>query len=397
MSKRKRHRHVESTRSLSDPSEELLRIFGVPAEGGYLSASAALAIPAVSCAVRVIAEAVALLPVKVYRQGDQEPAADHPAYTLLHDDASDWCSAYDLKLAVTVDALTHDRGGFAYANRVGGRPVELLRLDPAAVTVTYGAGGEPAYTVQDAGGPRVLDRRDVIHIRPFAHVDKCPLSLAREAISIAAAQDRAARRMYSQGGRPSGVLKVPQKLTPDAARRIRDSWTAAHAGDASGRTAVLESGADFAPITYSAVDMQFTEARTFQILEVARAFRVPPHMLYELGRATWGNTGDMGAEFLRFTLLPWLECWQGAIRRTLFTPDERQTLKVEFVVDDLVRADLAARMNAYSVAIAARVLSPNEARAMENRPPYHGGDAFLNPHTTSTSAAPAAGGTDVPA
>ncbi len=198
------------------------------------------------------------------------------------------------------------------------------------------------------------------------------------------------------GGRPSGVLKVPQKLTPDAAKRIRDSWHAAHAGEASGRTAVLESGADFAPIVYNAVDLEFNAARTFQVLEIARAFRVPPHMLYELGRATWANAGEMGQEFLTYSLLPWLECWTGAIRRTLLTPEERSTMKVEFVVDDLVRADLAARMNAYSVAIAARVLSPNEARRMENRPPYAGGDAFENPHTTSTTALPAAGGTDAP-
>lgn len=371
------------TRSLSDPSEELMRAFGISLDGAYVSAAEALRVPAVACAIKIIAEAVATLPVKLYRTGDQEPARDHPAYTLLHDDASDWCSAYDFKLAVTIDALTNDRGGFGYVNRIAGRPVELLRLDPAAVTVEYGAGGEPTYVLSEAGGPRVLDRRDVIHIRPFAHVDKCPLTLAREAIATAAAQDRHARRLFTRGGRPSGVLKVPGKLAPDAVRRIRDSWHAAHSGEESGRTAVLEGGADFSPLTFSAVDLQFVEARTFQILEIARAFRVPPHMLYELGRATWGNAGEMGREFLTYSLLPWLEVWTGAIRRTLLTPEERATLKVEFVVDDLVRADLAARMAAYSTAIAARILNPNEARAMENRPPYDGGDAFANPHTTS--------------
>ncbi|WP_126541439.1 phage portal protein [Oharaeibacter diazotrophicus] len=370
-------------RSLAAPSEEILRIFGVPADGAYLSAEAALRVPAVACAVRILAEAVATLPIKLYRQGDQEPAFDHPAYTLLHDDASDWCSAYDLKLAVTIDALTNDKGGFAYVNRLAGRPVELLRLDPAAVTVTTGAGGEPSYVLAEAGGPRELDRRDVIHIRAFGHVDRCPLSLAREAIATAAAQDRHARRLFTRGGRPSGVLKVPGKLAPDAVRRIRDSWHAAHSGEESGRTAVLEGGAEFSPLTFSAVDLQFVEARTFQILEIARAFRVPPHMLYELGRATWSNTSEMGQDFLTYSLLPWLEVWTGAIRRTLLTPEERATMKVEFITDDLVRADLAARMNAYSVAIAARILNPNEVRAMENRAPYDGGEAFVNPNTTS--------------
>lgn len=374
---------ARETRSLADPSDELLRIFGALPEGGTVSAAEALRVPAVACAIRILAEAVATLPVKLYDRDGQEPATDHPAYALLHDDANEWTSAYDLKLAVTVDALTHDRGGFAFVNRLAGRPVELLRLDPAAVSVEWMAGGEPKYTLNDAGGPRVLDRRDVLHIRPFGHVDKCPLSLAREAITTAAAQDRHARRLFTRGARPSGVLKVPGKLTPDAAKRIRESWHAAHSGEESGRTAVLEGGADFAPLTFSAVDLQFVEARTFQVLEIARAFRVPPHMLYEMGRATWSNASEMGQEFLTYSLLPWLEVWTGAIRRTLLTPEERSTMKVEFVVDDLVRADLAARMAAYSTAIAARVLSPNEARAMENRPPFDGGDVFANPHTTS--------------
>jgi len=377
---------AREARSLASPSEELLRVFGISPDGPYISAEAALRVPAVACAIKIIAEAVALLPVKLFRQGDQEPAREHPAYALLHDDASDWCSAYDLKLAVTIDALTNDKGGFGYVNRLAGRPVELLRLDPAAVTVEYGAGGEPTYTLAEAGGPRVLDRRDVLHIRAFGHVDRCPLSLAREAIALAAAQDRHARRLFTRGGRPSGVLKVPGKLAPDAVRRIRDSWHAAHSGEESGRTAVLEGGADFSPLTFSAVDLQFVEARTFQILEIARAFRVPPHMLYELGRATWSNTSEMGQDFLTYSLLPWLEVWTGAIRRTLLTPEERATMKVEFVVDDLVRADLSTRMAAYSTAIAARVLSPNEARAMENRPAYDGGDAFVNPNTTSGGA-----------
>lgn len=133
----------------------------------------------------------------------------------------------------------------------------------------------------------------------------------------------------------------------------------------------------------TSTDAQFLELWTLAIVEIARVFRVPPHMLFELGRATWGNAAEMGASFLRFTLDRWIKVWQGEIRLKLIAPEDRRTFYAEFLLDDLLRADLAARAEAYSKLIAARVLNPNEARARENLPPYDGGNAFLNPNVQS--------------
>lgn len=336
--------------------------------------------PAAACAIRVISEAAATLPIITYRRGadgTKERATDHPVYGLLHDDANDWQSAYDLKLQLTIDALTQDKGGVAFVNRVGGRPVEILRLDPAKVSVDYADTGEPTYRL----GGSVLARESVLHIRAPGGVS--PLTTAREAIGLALVMEGHGARLFGNGARPSGVLSLKDRTPPEAIKRIRESWQLAHGGGKSGGTAIVDGDAQYTPLTLTSVDAQFLELRQFQILEIARAFRVPPHMLYELGRATWSNVGDMGQEFLTYSLLPWLEVWTGAIRRACFTPEERGEYLAEFLVDDLLRADLASRADAYQKLIASRVLNPNEARAMENRPPYAGGERFENPNTTS--------------
>lgn len=327
---------------------------------------------------------MATLPVVVYERrpdGSKERNTDHPAYALLHDDANDWTSAYDLKLSVTIDALTHDKGGFILVNRVDGRPFELLRLDPALVAVEYNTVGEPSYKFDQ----RPYRREDIIHIRAPGGV--APLTTAREAIGLATEMEGHGKRLFRNGGRPAGVLSHDAELTAEVVAKVRASWEAAHGSGKSGGTAIVGSGAKFTPLAFTSVDAQFLELRTFQILEIARAFRVPPHMLFELGRATWSNSEQMGHEFLTFTLLPWLEAWTGAIRRALFSLEERDSLFTEFLVDDLLRADLQSRADAYGKLIAARVLNPNEARAMENRPAYSGGERFENPNTSTSPEA----------
>jgi len=378
-------------KSLASPDGALLELFGggAPTAAGVpVSVSTAMRHPSAACAIRVIAEAVATLPVIVYRRGadgSKERASDHPAYGLLHDDANDWTSSFDLKLRLTIDALTNDKGGIAFVNRAGGRVLEILRLDPAKVSVDYADTGEPTYRMN---GGAVLPRESVLHIRAPGGV--APLTTAREAIGLAVVMEQHGARLFKNGARPSSLVSFSDRMPPDEMLNAVAAFMAAHGSEKTGRTAFLDRGATYSQLALSSVDAQFLELRTFQVLEIARAFRVPPHMLYEMGRATWANTGEMGQEFLTYTLLPWLEAWTGAIRRACFTPEERAEYLAEFLVDDLLRADMASRADAYAKLIAARVLNPNEARAMENRAPYAGGERFENPNTTTSGAAPGA-------
>jgi HK97 family phage portal protein len=380
--------------TLSSPGEQLLSLFGggpATASGVAVGGESALRVPAVACAVRAISEAIAQLPIIAYQRGEngsKERAVDHPAYSLLHDDANDWQSAYDLKLQLQVDALIQGNG-YGFVNKVGGKPREIIRLAPGTVSI-QNDNGFPKYLLSEGKrGQRPIPLDQIIHIRGLStdgFTGKSAVQLAAEAIGIASAQEGHAARLFGSGGRPSGLLKVPGKLAKETVARLRASWEAQHAGGQSGKTAVLEEGMEFEALSFNSVDMQFLELRKFQIEEIARAFRVPPHMLMELGRATWSNSEEMGRLFLTFTLMPWIKQWEGAIRRAVFTKEERATFFAEFLTDDLARADLGKRAAAYQQLIAARVLNPNEARAAENRPPYEGGDEFINPNVTAAPA-----------
>ncbi|PVE49593.1 phage portal protein [Pararhodobacter aggregans] len=381
-------------RSLADPAPWLLDLFGaVPASSGVtVSPTTAMRCTPVRAAVEAIAEGIGGLPLHVYRRGQdgaRDRASDHPAYALLHDQANDWSPAPQFREQLTRDALLHGNG-FAHIGRdATGTPRELIRLDPAVMIVERDqATGEPVYRLAQAVGQRALDRRDILHIAaPSLDGIKgtSPVQQCREAIALALAMERYAAALFGNGGRPSGILSFPAKLTADAASRIKASWQAATSGANTAGTAVLEEGGSFTPLAFSSTDAQFLELWQHVVTEIARVFRVPPHLIFELGRATWGNAGEMGATFLRFTLMRWIKAWEGEVRLKLLTQEERADHYAEFLVDDLLRADLAARATAYAQLIAARVLNPNEVRAMENRAPYAGGDEFLNPNTTSTT------------
>lgn len=381
-----RRKQTVESKSLSAPSASLLEIFGAStdtAAGVAVSPAVALRCPAVLAAIRVISEAVATLPVRVVDVVTQQPV-QHPAQALLAGDWNAWTTSYEGMVALVVDALSQDRGGIAWINRVGGRPIEMIRFNPSTITVEYNdVTGEPRYSISTASGSRPLEAADIVHLDPFRALGRCPLTLAREAIGLALTMEAHAGRLFGNGARPSGVLTVKGSMTADAITKIREAWTLAHGPGKSGGTAVVGSDATYTALTMTSVDSQFQELRTFQLQEIARAFRVPPHMLYDLGRATWGNSEQMGLEFLSYTLQPWLDAIKGALQRALFTPDERQTLAIEFDTDDLTRADIGARAQAYSSLISARVLNPNEARRWEGLPAYEGGDAFSNPHITT--------------
>ncbi|GLT01504.1 head HK97 family portal protein [Sphingobium jiangsuense] len=389
----------DETRSLASPEDWLLDLFGaIPAQAGVsVTPATAMRSTAVRAAVEAIAEAIGGLPLHVYERGEdgaRDRATDHPAYVLLHDDANDWTPATSFREQLTRDALLHGNG-YAFINRDrDGLPRELIRLRPDAVTVELDAlTSEPRYRLNDGSGQRYLDRRDVLHIAaPSMDGVKgaSPVQQCREAIALNIVMERHAARLFGRGARPSGILRFPGKLGAETAKRIKASWQAAHAGENSGGTAVLEEDGQFQALTLSSVDAQFLELWQHSILEIARIFRVPPHMLFELGRATWGNAAEMGATFLRFTLDRWLKAWQGEIRLKLIAPDDRARFYAEFLTDDLLRTDLGARADAYGKLIAARILNPNEVRAMENRAPYAGGDKFQNPNTTAGGAANAA-------
>lgn len=370
--------------------EALLGLGLATAANIAVSPEIALRCPTVAAGVRIRREVLGALPLHLYQRGDQKKrATDHPLYRLLRDRPNAWTSAAEFIMQMEEDSMLHDAGAFALATRAGGKIVELIRLPPHAMQFRIDPMTlEPVYDLTLANGSKQnYPWADILHI-PNINL-RSPIRQAREAIGIAIAAERHAGSLLGNGARPAGILKFKRKLTDDVHERLRKSWASGHSGENAGRTAILEDDADFMPVTFNSVDMQFNELRAFQVLEISRALGVPPTLLSELGRATWANAEEMSQTFLSFTLLPRLKLWQGAVSR-LLSADDQQQYYPEFMVDELVKADIAARFAAYSQAIASRILNPNEARAKENMPPYAGGDEFTNPNITpSPAAAPA--------
>jgi HK97 family phage portal protein len=379
---------------LSDPGA--FEIFGaaVPtSSGASVTTASAMRVPAAAQAVRLIAETVGSLPVKAYRStGDgKEAAKDHAAFRIVHNRANEWTSAGQLRIDLTADALLHG-AGFARVTRYGdGRPFELHRLEPSSVNVrTDESTGAPAYVITENGRQIVLPYTEVLHLSAFGGTS--PIRLGREAIGVAMTLEKHAGQLFGSGARPGAMLYKDSKIAgPDGERAVgnmRRQWVA---DSANGFRApfIADDGWRYQQIAFSSTDAQFLEHRLEQIREIARLFGVPPHMLFELDRATWSNAEEMGRSFLQLCLRPWLDRWQDAYNTVLFDEDERDDHFVEFVIDDLQRADAAGRADIFGKLIAARVMTPNEARAAMNLPSMAGGDALANPYTsTGTPPAP---------
>ena len=383
---------------VADPADWLLELFGAQPVGSGVSVNprSALAVPAVRAAVELIAGTLGTLPVKVFEvtdKGGKEVARDHAATPFVHRDANAWTSAGALRSQITIDALLNG-GGFAYVNRrTDGTVAELIRLAPAAVTVEIdGVTSEPRYKLALAnGGSRYYDHRDIIHIAPLASLDgingEAPIRSAREAIGLCIVLEAHAARLFRNGGRPSGILSFPQKLGSEVVKRMGASWRAAMSGGNSGSTAVLEEGGSFTPLAFSSVDSEFAAMRAFQIVEIARAFNVPPTFLADFSRATWSNITEANRQLVTFSLMPWFRSWEAAYRRTMLSDDDRAAgTSIEFVVDGLLQGNASERAEAISKFRSSGVMTANEARRLENLPTMDGGDVLENPFTTSGKA-----------
>lgn len=365
-------------------SPEAYGLFGVtPVRSGVtVSSATALRVPAVAAAVGLIAEACGNLPFKLHDGDTREAQKDHPAYNLIRRESNPWTSAEELRERLTRDALLSGHG-FAQVVRNGeGKPLELHRMEPGAVSIETDDFGEPSYRIRlKNGGDTVLHYTEVLHISTLDGVS--PITHAKEAIGLALAAEQHLANWYSRSGRPGGYLSTNQSLKPDEALNILKAFQDGHTGEQAGRPALFDKGIQYCIVASSNTDAEFYSNRIEQIREIARAFRIPPTMLFELSRGTWSNTEQLALQFVTMTLRPWLKRWQAAYARVLLSPEDRAALYIEAEVKDLMTVDFAAQATAYSQYVAMRAMTPNQVRAGLNLPPMDGGNELSNPFTTS--------------
>ncbi|WP_426609483.1 phage portal protein [Bradyrhizobium sp. McL0616] len=383
--------------SLADASGFYFDLFGAaPTLAGVtVTPYTAMTCAPVACAVRSISEAAGSLPLHIYKKlpdGGKEKATDHPLYNLLHDAPNGFTPAALFRTQLMSDALLQPWGGFAQIVRVdGGKPAELIRLDPrlSSIVVDY-SNFEPAYAIKaDGKNPaREIPAADILHIpTPAYNSSRGLVGEGRDVIALALVLERHASRLFGNAARPSGVLSLKGTVTADTLTTAKAAWQASQGGDKAGGTAVLPTDAAWQPLTFNSVDSQFLEMRTYAVAEIARLFRVPLHMLMQVDRAQPRSIESIGQEFLSQALLPRLKSFEQELELKLLTPKERTQYCIEFNVDGFSRADLLARAQALSFAVSARILNPNEARQIGfGLPAYEGGDVFENFNTSSAHA-----------
>ena len=248
--------------------------------------------------------------------------------------------------------------GNAYARIVAanGNPVAaLLPLHPDRVRpLPERVGGRLAYEyVPRRGAREVLLQEEVLHLRGLSLAEDgviglSPLDCMREAVGLALAAEAYGARFYRNNARPGIVLKHPGRLSPDAGKRLKESWNSQYAGaENAHKTAVLEEGMDLISVGMTAEQAQFLETRKFQRNEIAAIFGVPPHKIGDLERATFSNIEHQAIEVVTDTIRPWAVAWEQAMTRDLFTEELRRTHMLAFNLDGLLRGDIESRYRAY--------------------------------------------------
>lgn len=363
--------------------EQILEMLGSgtpTATGIAVSAEVALRVPAVAAAVRTISEAAACLKVKVVEvkeDGTEAEVPNHPVTALLRTEANEWTSGFELIRSLMVDALCRDQGGLAWVNHVNGEAREIIRYRPGYINVDYPDDTlQPRYRINGTVRPS----QDIIHLR--GTFDKSPLTLCREAIGVAIVMERHAGKLFGRSARPGGLIETDKKLGDEGVKLMLKGWrTAMEGSDNAGKTGILWDGAKWKQMTLTSVDAQFQQLRLFQLQEIARAFNMPASMIGDLTRATWSNSAEMQRQFLQLCLEPWLRALESALRRALFSKDDRKKFAIRFDRDDFTNVDLTARATAINSLVSSRVINPNEAREWLDLAPYEGGDEYANPNT----------------
>lgn len=355
--------------------------------GVNVTQQSALTYTAVYACVRILSETVASLPLHVNRRlsnGGKERAPDHYLYYLLHDSPNDEMTSMELRETLMAHLALW---GNAYAeveyNRAG-RVHALWPLRPDRMRVTRTRGELIYHYRVNAGDPETpIAANNVMHLRGLAHdgiMGYSPIALARLSVGLGQAAEEFGARFFGNDARPGGILKHPGALTEEGHMRLRKSWESRHGGlSNSHRTAILEEGMDYQQIGIPPEDAQYLETRRFQVQEIARIYRVPPHMLADLERATFSNIEHQSLDFVTHTLRPWLVRLEQRMNQQLLTPAEQQQYFIEFLVDGLLRGDIDSRYRAYATARQNGWLSANDIRKLENMNPVEGGDVYLVP------------------
>lgn len=389
---RSRDAPKEKRNKPSKEMQEFIRGVDVDSYGGSNSGvrvdeMRAMQTSAVYACVKIIAESVASLPLHLFKKGKDgknELAEQHPLFSCLYEIPNEEMTSFEFR-EMMMSALLLWGNAYARIIRRQGHVTELWYLKPQNMTVERDTiTGKIKYTYTDdvTNETYVYKPNQVFHLRGLSFDGVkgiSPIAQAREAVGLALATEEYGAKFFGNGARPGGVLEHPGTLKDP--EKLRDSWNKVYQGTRnSHKVAVLEEGMKYHSIGIAPEDAQFLETRKYQVNEICRMFRVPPHMVGDLERATFSNIEHQSIEFVQHTIRPWLVRWEQAISRLLLDDSERLLYFAKFNVDGLMRGDYKSRMEGYAVGRQNGWLSINDIRRLEDMAPVpaeKGGDDYL--------------------
>lgn len=354
------------------------------ATGRVVTPDTAMQVAAVFSCVNLLARTLAMLPLTIRKweaNGDTSDAPQNPLWGVLRSRPNDWQTSYDFRAMMMGHLCLR---GNAYAEIKAGRRGavdQLIPLHPDRVTVRRNSEGTLLYNISELNGViRTLVADEVFHIRGLSSdgvLGLSPITQMREAVGLALATEEHGARLFSNGARPGGILKLPGKLSPTAKANLKSDWEEMQGGlGNSHRVAVLTEGLEWEQIGLSNNDAQFLASRNFQIEEIARIFQVPLFMLGVTEKSTtWGSgIEQLLIGFVIYTLMPWIVAWEQAISRDLIIAPE--TYFPKFNLNALLRGDSSTRASFYKTMVSLHAMTPNEVREREDMNKIEGGDEF---------------------
>lgn len=371
-------------------------LWGSSSSGKVVNEKTAMQMTAVYSCIRILSEAIAGLPLFVYQygsDGSKEKYLDHPLWRVLHDEPNPEMTSFVFRETMMNHLLLTGNAYAQIIRNARGEVVALYPLMPDRMNVDRDSQGRLYYryrrSIDDAPevgknkqNDVILAPSDVLHILGLGFdglVGYSPITMAKNAVGLAIAAEEYGAKFFANGAAPSGVLEHPGTIKDP--ERIRQSWQSTFGGSSnSNKIAVLEEGLKYTPIAISPEQAQFLETRKFQINEIARIFRVPPHMLADLEKSSFSNIEQQSLEFVKYTLDPWVIRWEQAMNKSLLLESEKHDVFTKFNVDGLLRGDYASRMTGYATARQNGWMSANDIRQLENLdriPVELGGDLYL--------------------
>lgn len=369
-------------------------LFGRTTSGKPVNETTAMQTTAVYACVRILSEAIASLPVHVYQYkdgGGKEMVIDHPLYQVLHDEPNPEMTSFVFRETLMSHLLIW---GNAYAQIIrdgAGRVLGLYPLLPNKIDVQRDDKGEIYYVYSRSSdenpnfkeyGDIKLKKEDVLHIPGLGFdglIGYSPIAMAKNAVGMTLACEEYGASFFANGANPGGVLEHPGVLKDPS--KVRDSWNAVYRGTSNAhKIAVLEEGMKYQQVGIPPEEAQFLETRKFQINEIARLYRIPPHMVGDLEKSSFSNIEQQSLEFVKYTLDPWVIRWEQSLQKALLLPGEKGKYFIKLNVDGLMRGDYQSRMNGYSIGRQNGWLSANDIREMEDMNPLsdeEGGNLYL--------------------